>query len=182
MFFLPAAGANTPLAHVVVISRCGWGQSLQPHESYLICCVNKFTQHSKMFHSFTYSAAVIPLVMLLRPSVTQDLSDSSVTVELLDNRSTYCLGETARIRCNIPGSDNDSEIVFDWMIGSTIYNPETIALPGHTVSTSDHFVLQVFQTETYSANYSCSRRKGRTTIKSRAKLLTFTSKCNEQIK
>ena len=133
-----------------------------------------------MHPSFTYSAAVIPLVVLLRPSVTQDLSDSSITVELLDNRSTYCLGETARIRCNIPGSDNDSSIVFDWAIGSTIYNPETIALPGHTVSTSDRFVLQVFQTKAYSANYSCSRRIGHITTKSRAKLLTFTSKCNEQ--
>ena len=134
-----------------------------------------------MFPSFTYSAAVIPLVVLFRPSVTQDLSDSSVTVELLNNRSTYCLGETARIRCNIPGSDNDSSIVFDWIIGSAIYNPGTIALPGHTVSTSDRFVLQVFQTKAYSANYSCSRRIGRIATKSRAKLLTFASKCNEQI-
>ena len=152
-----------------------------PHESYLICCVNKFTQRSKMFPSFAYSAAVIPLVMLLRPSVTQDLSDSSITVELLDNRSTYCLGETARIRCNIPGSDNDSSIVFDWMIGSTTYNPGTIALPGHTVSTSDRFVLRVFQSKTYSANYSCSSRTASSTIKSRAKMLSFASKCDEQI-
>ena len=138
-----------------------------------------------MFPSFTYSAAVIPLVVLLRPSVTQDLSGSSVTVELLDNRSMYCLGETARIRCNIHGSDNDSSIVFDWIIGSTIYTPATIALPGHTVSPSDRFVLRVFQTQAYSANYSCSRQIGhawRITIKSRAKLLTFASKCNEQIK
>ena len=52
-----------------------------------------------MFSSFmlTYSTAVIPLVVRFRLSVTQDLSDSSITVELLDNRSTYCLGETARI-------------------------------------------------------------------------------------
>ena len=134
-----------------------------------------------MFPSFTYSAAVIPLVVILRPSVTQDLSDSSITVELLDNRSTYCLGEMARIRCNITGSDNDFSLVFDWIIGSTIYNPMTIALPGHTVSTSDRFVLQVFQTKTYSANYSCSRRIGLITTKSRAKVLTFASKCNEQI-
>ena len=134
-----------------------------------------------MLPSFTYSAAVIPLVVILRPSVTQNLSDSSVTVELLDNRSTYCLGETARIRCNIPGSDNDSSIVFDWIIDSTTYNPMTIALPGHTVSTSDRFVLQVFQTKTYSANYSCSRRTASIIIRSRAKLLTFASKCNEQI-
>ena len=134
-----------------------------------------------MFSGFIYSTAVSLLLVLLRPSVTQDLSDSSVTVELLDNRSTYCLGETARIRCNIPGSDNDSTIVFDWMIDSTIYNPETIALPGHTISTSDQFVLQVFQTKAYRANYSCIQRIGRTTAKSRAKLLTFTSKCTEQI-
>ena len=134
-----------------------------------------------MFPSFTYSAAVIPLVVILRPSVTQDLNDSSITVELLDNRSTYCLGETACIRCNIPGSDNDYNTVFDWIIGSTLYNPMTIALPGHTVSTSDRFVLQVFKTKAYSANYSCSRRTGHTTAKSRAKLLTFASKCNEQI-
>ena len=149
--------------------------------SYLIYCVNKFTQHSKMFPSFTYSAAVIPLVVLLRPSVTQDRSDSSITVELLDNRSTYCLGETARIRCNIHGADNDSSVVFDWIIDSTTYNPMTIVLPGHTVSTSDRFVLQVFQIKAYRANYSCSGRTVSSTIKSRAKMLSFASKCNEQI-
>ena len=66
-----------------------------------------------MFSSFAYTAAAILLVELLGASVTQDLSDRSVTVELLDNRSMYCTGETVRIRCSTPGSDNDSSIVFD---------------------------------------------------------------------
>lgn len=133
-----------------------------------------------MSSAFTYSTAAVTL-LLVYPSAsdTQNGNHSSVmapTVELLDNRNTYCPGETARIRCNIAGSGNESDVVYDWIIDSATFDPATITLSGHTVSSSDHFVLQVLQTNTYSANYSCSRRIARDTYKSKAKRLIFSSK------
>ena len=140
-----------------------------------------------MSSAFAYfTAAVTILLVLPRGSVTQNGSPSSVlapTVELLDNKNIYCLGETAHIRCNITGSGNDSDVVYDWIIDNIAYSPTAIAylIPGHTVSSSDRFVLQVHQIKAYSANYSCSRRTGTGTIQSKAKLITFTGKYNKSL-
>ena len=140
-----------------------------------------------MSYAFAYyTTAVTILLVLPRGSVTQNGNPSSVTaptVELLDNRNTYCLGETAHIRCNITGSWNNpgNDLVYDWIINTISYNPDTIAQrkPGHTVSSSDRFVLQVYPTTAYTANYSCSQRIGSWTIQSRAKLITFASEYNK---
>ena len=134
-----------------------------------------------------YTTAVTILLVLPRGSVTQNGNPSSVqapTVEVLDNRSTYCLGETAHIRCNITGSGNDSNLAYDWIINTTSYNPDTIAQskPGHTVSSSDRFALQAHPTTAYTANYSCSQRIGSWTIQSRAKLITFASEYNKSLR
>lgn len=126
-----------------------------------------------------YTAAVILLLVCPRAGFIQNGSYGLVmapTVELLDNRNTYCPGETARIRCNISGNDSDVHVVYDWIIDGATYDPATFALPGHTVSRSDRYVLEVVQTTAYSANYSCSQRTVTMTIRSRAKLITFASK------
>ena len=133
---------------------------------------------SSVFAYFT--AAVTILLVFLRASVSNG-SPSLVqapTLVLLDNRSTYCLGETAHIRCNITGSGNGSGVVYDWIIDDIGYNPATIAnrIPGHTLSSSDRFVLQVHQIKAYTANYSCSLRVAGSTSQSRAKLIAFAGK------
>ena len=124
-----------------------------------------------------YTAAVTLLLVCPRASISNG-NPSSVpapTVELLDNRNTYCLGETAHIRCNITGSGNDSDVVYDWIIDNIAYDLAIIVLylPDHTVSSSDRFVLQAHPTTAYTANYSCSRRTETGTIRSRAKQITF---------
>ena len=132
-----------------------------------------------------YYAAVTLLLVCPRASVSNENPNLILapTVELLDNRSTYCLGETAHIRCNITGSGNGSGVVYDWIIDNIGYNPTTIASlkSGHTVSSPDPFVLQVHQIKAYSANYSCSQRTGTGTIQSKAKLITFTGKYNKSL-
>ena len=129
-----------------------------------------------------YYAAVTLFLVCPRASVSNGNPNLVLapTVELLDNRSTYCLGETAHIRCNITGSGNGSGVVYDWIIDNVDYNPTTIASrkPGHTVSSSDRFVLQVHQIKVYSANYSCIVRVAGSTPQSRAnyKLIAFAGK------
>ena len=129
-----------------------------------------------------FTAAVTILLLFPGASVSNGNPNLVLapTVELLDNRNTYCLGETAHIRCNITGSGNGSGVVYDWIIDNIEYNPVTIAsrIPGHTVSSSDRFVLQVHQIKAYSANYSCIVRIAESTPQSRAnyKLIAFGGK------
>ena len=127
-----------------------------------------------------YAAAVTFFLVCPRASVSNGNPNSVLapTVELLDNRSTYCFGETAHIRCDITGSRNDSNVVYDWIIDNIEYNPATIAThkPGHTVSSSDRFVLQVHQIKAYTANYSCNLRVEEKAFQSRAKLIAFGGK------
>ena len=127
-----------------------------------------------------YAAAVTFFLVCPRASVSNGNPNSVLapTVELLDNRNTYCFGETAHIRCNITGSGNDSGVVYDWIIDNIDYSPTTIAsrIPGHTVSSSDRFVLQVHQIKAYTANYSCSLRVALKAFQSSAKLITFAGK------
>ena len=127
-----------------------------------------------------FTAAVTILLLFPGASVSNGNPNLVLapTVELLDNRNTYCLGETAHIRCNITGSGNGSGVVYDWIIDNIEYNPVTIAsrIPGHTVSSSDRFVLQVHQIKAYTANYSCNLRVEEKAFQSRAKLIAFGGK------
>ena len=130
---------------------------------------------------FAYFTAAVTILLVLPKASVSNGSPSSVlapTVELPDNRNTYCLGETAHIRCNITGSGNGSGVVYDWIIDNIEYNPVTIAsrIPGHTVSSSDRFVLQVHQIKAYTANYSCNLRVEEKAFQSRAKLIAFGGK------
>lgn len=105
------------------------------------------------------------------------LQKGSITLKLnfLQNRTVYCIGETARIECLVEGS---TDVSVQWFITemneTVVFLPMYEQLAGHNASNmqSNVSVLTIYKSKQYKATYPCFLPK-KPLVKSDMKELEF---------
>ena len=105
------------------------------------------------------------------------LQKGSITLKLnfLQNRTVYCIGETAQIECLVEGS---TDVSVQWFITemneTVVFLPMYEQLAGHNASNtqSNVSVLTIYKSKQYKAMYQCFLPKT-TPVKSDMKELEF---------